>query len=136
MSSSSSSSSSEEELSRVRSITSAFLVELGSVEWETTEDWRNGAKAKRQGFIQGFVLLSTNPIESQSPAPSGGPPWDLISKTLFTVVNRARQIIFSLLKDQNQQCAVTQYFPTLSLALSPKSKSFVTTHIYRCWSYN
>lgn len=46
--SSSSSSSSEEELSRVRSITSAFLVELGSVEWGATEDWRKGAEAKRQ----------------------------------------------------------------------------------------
>lgn len=43
-----SSSSSDEELSRVRSITSAFLVELGSVQTDKTEDCRNGTKAKRQ----------------------------------------------------------------------------------------
>lgn len=52
-----SSSSSDEELSRVRSITSAFLVELGSVQTDKTEDCRNGTKAKRQGFLQLISLI-------------------------------------------------------------------------------
>lgn len=68
----SSSSSEEEELSRVRSITSAFLVVLGSVEWGTTEDCRKGAVAKGQKFKDkaGIILhcpvvhkQKTNPLK-------------------------------------------------------------------------
>lgn len=56
--SSSSEEEEEEELSRVRSITSAFLVELGSVELVTTEDWRKGAEAKRQRFqVKAGIVL-------------------------------------------------------------------------------
>lgn len=41
-------SSSEEELSMVRSITSAFLVALGSAQTDRTEDCRSGTTAERQ----------------------------------------------------------------------------------------
>lgn len=40
--------SSEDELSRVRSITSAFLVELGSAGGATTAGCRTGVKAERE----------------------------------------------------------------------------------------
>lgn len=79
-----SSSSSDEELSRVRSITSAFLVELGSVQTDKIEDCRNGTKAKRQRFLQ-LISLIFNINYVTADFQSVEPPWDFLRKSCMTL---------------------------------------------------
>lgn len=75
-------------------------VQSGGQMTEARRSWRVTCDSLLWGKVFPLIRLQldiSRPIERQSHAPAGGPPWDLNSENICMVVNGERQIFFSIL---------------------------------------